>query len=338
MKSTVPSPALWTAALLVALALVFRLPASSSEPEALREAIGRSLPLIASSAKLAIAERSNCFTCHHSGLPAMAFLAAREKGVAGFEEALAEQLRFTAGVLAKDRERYAEGRGPGGAAFGAGSALWALRLGGWPGDEVTGTVADYILRHQFDKDFWTPPSTRPPAEESPFSATYVAVESLRGYGGDLDEKRLGNRLGRARAWLERSPAQTTEDRVFRLLALASAGSEADQVSAAAAELRAGQREDGGWGQLDELGTDAYATGTALVALAWTDESSRDDRAWRSGIDWLLRDQLPDGSWKVRSRADPFQKYFESGYPHGADQFLSITAACWATVALLHALP
>ena len=52
----------------------------------------------------------------------------------------------------------------------------------------------------------------------------------------------------------------------------------------------------------------------------------------------MSNQLPDGSWHVVSRSKPFQPYFESGYPHGKDQFISIAAAGWATTALLLALP
>ena len=41
---------------------------------------------------------------------------------------------------------------------------------------------------------------------------------------------------------------------------------------------------------------------------------------------------------VKSRSKPFQTYFESGYPHGKDQFISIAAASWSTTALLLSLP
>ena len=47
---------------------------------------------------------------------------------------------------------------------------------------------------------------------------------------------------------------------------------------------------------------------------------------------------PDGTWHVHTRSEPIQSYFESGYPHGEDQFISITAAGWATTALALALP
>ena len=143
------------------------------------------------------------------------------------------------------------------------------------------------------------------------------------------------RTAQARNWLLKTNAQNTEDRVFKLWALHSV--RADTKSAAQDLLRT-QREDGGWAQLESMSSDAYATGTALVALHRTGSIVANDPAYQRGLQWLLKAQLSDGSWHVVSRAKPFQKYFESGYPHGKDQFISITAACWATTALTLALP
>jgi hypothetical protein len=56
------------------------------------------------------------------------------------------------------------------------------------------------------------------------------------------------------------------------------------------------------------------------------------------VDFLLKTQREDGSWLVRSRSKPFQTYFESGFPHGKDQFISMAATGWATAALSLALP
>ena len=56
------------------------------------------------------------------------------------------------------------------------------------------------------------------------------------------------------------------------------------------------------------------------------------------VTFLLASQLEDGSWLVRSRSKPFQKYFESGFPHGKDQFISCAATGWAVTALALACP
>jgi hypothetical protein len=59
-------------------------------------------------------------------------------------------------------------------------------------------------------------------------------------------------------------------------------------------------------------------------------------AYRKGVQFLLTTQLADGSWFVRTRAHPVQVYFESGFPHGHDQFISAAATNWATLALMRA--
>ena len=121
--------------------------------------------------------------------------------------------------------------------------------------------------------------------------------------------------------------------MFRLRSLELLGVEQAQISAAAEELANQQRDDGGWSQLPDMTSDAYATGSALVALHQAGGMKADDPIYRKGLAYLVCTQLEDGSWHVVSRSKPFQTYFESGYPHGKDQFISIAAASWATMAL-----
>lgn len=306
-----------------------------ADEASIRAAIAKSLPLIENSSKIAIEERSNCFTCHHTGLPVMTFITARERGFQIDAANLQTQLDFTVRFLAKGRENYLQGKGQGGHAFTAGSALWTLKIGGRKADATTGAVVRYLIGHQKEMHHWKPPSIRPPSEESPFSATFFAIEGLKAYQSDTQRAACEERLVNARQWLDKTRPQTTEDRVFRLWALHSA--QCDTL-AAARDLLQTQREDGGWSQLADMTSDAYATGTALVALHRTGSVKADDPAYQRGVSWLMKHQLADGSWHVVSRAKPFQKYFESGYPHGKDQFISITAACWATTALALALP
>ena len=60
-------------------------------------------------------------------------------------------------------------------------------------------------------------------------------------------------------------------------------------------------------------------------------------AYRKGISNLLQTQLSDGSWLVHTRSYPVQRYFESGFPHGPDQWISAAATSWATLALTFTL-
>jgi hypothetical protein len=108
----------------------------------------------------------------------------------------------------------------------------------------------------------------------------------------------------------------------------------EQIETAAHALLQLQRSDGGWAQTAEMSSDAYATGAALVALHEAGNLPVGDSAYRAGVKYLVDTQQADGSWHVVTRSKPIQKYFESGFPHEKDQFVSMSATNWAAWALL----
>ena len=304
----------------------------------IRAAVERSLPLLTAGARGSIEKRERCFTCHNQGLPIMALSMAQTRGFKINAEELQKQVKFTANFLTLNRTNYLAGKGQGGQADTAGYALWALENGGWQPDATTAAVSEYLLLWQKDLEHWKPQSRRPPTEQSLFTSTHAALRGLKTFGTPEQRERIEQRTEQVRAWLLKTPAQDTEDRVFRLRGLRVAGAADADIRTATQELLASQRADGGWTQLKEMETDAYATATALVALHQAGGLATTDEAYRKGLHHLLAQQLADGSWLVTSRSKPIQSYYESGYPHGTNQFISISAASWATTALTLALP
>src|SRR5262249_56862091 len=103
--------------------------------------------------------------------------------------------------------------------------------------------------------------------------------------------------------------------------------------------KAAQNSDGSWSQIPGIRAEAYPTGEALYMLHLSGGVPTSDPAYRKGVEWLLRNQLADGSWFAATRAVPVQPHtFESGFPHGWHQFASAGASSWATLALLFTLP
>ena len=98
-----------------------------------------------------------------------------------------------------------------------------------------------------------------------------------------------------------------------------------------------QRADGGWSQIPTRPSDAYATGQVLVALNQTGHPASSG-AYQRGVAFLIANQKADGSWQVGSRrrdeVSRGQEYFETGFPHGRDQFISYAGSAWATMALI----
>jgi hypothetical protein len=107
------------------------------------------------------------------------------------------------------------------------------------------------------------------------------------------------------------------------------------MKAAIREVLGAQRSDGGWSDLASMSSTAYATGKALVALRTSDVPATDS-AYQRGVQYLLKTQMPDGSWYVKTRAAALQPYFDNGFPHGVDQWISAAGTSWATMALTFA--
>src|SRR5207247_9925317 len=99
-----------------------------------------------------------------------------------------------------------------------------------------------------------------------------ALSCMQPFGTEAQPERMAVRTNQVRDWLIKTPAEDTEARVFRLLSLNAAAASTGDIAAAAKELLSKQRADGGWAQLDSgepptaIESDAYATGSALVAL------------------------------------------------------------------------
>jgi hypothetical protein len=177
---------------------------------------------------------------------------------------------------------------------------------------------------------------RPPLETSDFQVTAATIRSLLAFAPKSQETEYRKSAERAVRWLETAEPASTEDYTFQILGLIWGGGSREAVRKAGSRLLALQRSDGGWGQITRLASDAYATGQALVALRQSGTLAPGDAPYQRGVRFLLNSQMEDGSWLVRTRSPSFQPYFESGFPHGYDQFISAAASNWAVMALLPA--
>ena len=309
-------------------------PAPTPTVKELRKAVESALPTLAKGAA-GHAERKSCFACHNQATPMLAFSAAKARGFDLPADLPRSQAEHIVAFLEENRERFKDGRGTGGGSATAAYALFTLELAGHKPDEHTAAVVGYLLKTQADRDHWRTNARRPPTEESDFTTTYLAMRAQRVWGpaAKADGDRIAKRIKSAGAWMVKTPAKETEDRVFRLWGLKEANADAKEVAAAAWELLQKQRADGGWSQLDGGASDAYATGSALVALHEAGGLKADSPAYRAGVAYLVKSQRADGTWFVKSRSKPFQPYYESGFPYEKDQFISIAASGWATAAL-----
>jgi hypothetical protein len=305
--------------------------------ETIKASVNKALPLILKS----LAEypkHRDCFSCHHQAVPVLAVATAKSKGFAVEADAIAEPVELTEADLRTALKSYQKGEGQGGGVTRAGYAMLTLELGGRMQDEVTDAVSSFLLSRQDPVDHWRSSSNRPPSEASEFTSTYLALRALAAFAQKDQAEKVADRVAKAKKWLSEAKPKDTEDRVFQLLSLKVVSADPELISKAAENLLKTQRDDGGWSQLDNQPSDAYATGSALYALQQDGGLATDSPAYRKGLGYLLMTQREDGSWFVASRSKPFQPYFESGFPHGKDQFISMAATSWAIIALSLSCP
>ncbi|HTE18697.1 MAG TPA: ankyrin repeat domain-containing protein [Armatimonadota bacterium] len=292
------------------------------------------------------AKRTGCASCHHEGIARFTTGFAQARGYKINAAFAKEQEKRVLGqygemlpLLRKAVENPAETKNVpivdvGDLAPTNGTLLLGLAEHRTPANEALAAAAVVLARTQTPDGDWRFGFMRVPVQSSFFSTTAMTVRALRAYAPTEHAAEMEGRIARARQWLLAAPVKDTEDRVFRLLGLKWAGATAEERRKAMDELRSTQRPDGGWGQLDRAKSDAYATGSALFALAQGGELPVTDPVYQRGVQFLLRTQEDDGTWYVYKRAIPANNYFDAEYPYGQSQYSSHMGACWATMALM----
>jgi ankyrin repeat protein len=296
-----------------------------------RQAISAALPLLYD-ASAEFFKRSGCTSCHHNVLPAIAFAAARSAGIFVNSEKVRRNYLQSAAWVNGNREAFFQDVRFAGGATTVAYLLWGLDSDRHDRDRATDAAIHHLAGSQSINGAWRVRSDRPPIESGGVAPTALSIRALRTYMIPGRKAEFERRIRRASKWLAEYPARTGEEKAMRLLGLVSAGANAESIRTAATTLAADQRKDGGWAQLSTLSSDAYATGQALYALQAAGRLTRASLA--NGTRFLLRTQLADGSWHVRSRAFPIQpNYFDTGFPHGRDQWISAAATSWACIGL-----
>jgi hypothetical protein len=308
----------------------------------LRDAVKDSIPLLQRT-DANFASNSGCISCHNNSLPAMTVGLARKRGFQMDEKTASSQVRVNASVLEKNRDKLHEGY-----LFSVGDnfsdgivayLLLGLHEENYAPDLNTDIAARFILARQNPNGEW--PSahadTRQPLCSLYIGRTALAMRSLQLYAPRASRAPYDKAVQLAASWLAKAQSFNNDDRTWRLSGLAWAGMDKVATQKARQELLATQRTDGGWADLPSMPSSAYATGKSLVALH-IGGVPVSDPAYQRGIKYLLTTQQEDGSWYVKTRALGFQPYFDAGFPHGYDQWMSAAGTSWSAMALTLALP
>jgi ankyrin repeat protein len=279
-----------------------------------------------------------CVSCHSNSLPQMAVGLARKKGFEVNLEQVKKEVSFAIATDAPYLEPNRLGSSIGGGSDTIGYTLMGMAAAGSPADALTDAHIHYLSLNQTLDGAFRNTSYRPPSEYSAFTTTAVALRAFKLYPLPGRREEFEERISRAKRWLLSAKPFSIEERSMQLNALADAGASTSERAPFVKALKASQNPDGSWSQLSGIRSDAYATGQALYALHVSGDVPANDPVYQKGVEWLLRNQLADGSWFTPSRAVPVQPHTFESFPNGWHQFISEAASSWATMALLFTLP
>lgn len=283
-----------------------------------------------------------CASCHQGTATAWTLAEAKERGYPVQEAALAENFAWSrerfAGI---DQPRAADPRTQTVNLAALQFGLMALTNPGQksvPPAELE-RLGTHFLNTQQENGSWTwatiPAGNRPPpvfeSDEVATLLAYLALEDRLPKEKPEASPVAASREKAAR-WLESTPAgDSTQAAALRLYVAARDRVSRPKREAALAALLARQNADGGWSQMRELPSDAYATGQALYFLQLSGVDAHRPEV-KQGLAYLVAAQQEDGSWKVTPRAHLGAKPFTHPEP-----IVSIGTA-WATMALMRLVP
>jgi hypothetical protein len=200
-------------------------------------------------------------------------------------------------------------------------------------------IAAHLVRHQEKDGSWAwssaPPKNRPPPFfESDEVATLLALAALRPrVPADANEKSdIRDAFNNGEAWLAKAkPTGTTQALALRVMVKALAGETVEKLQADVNQLLRRQNKDGGWGQLQDAASDAYATGQVLYVLSVAGVNPTREEVTR-GVAFLVATQKEDGSWPMKSRSQPGAEPYKNPVP------ITYFGSAWGTLGLMRSVP
>ena len=303
---------------------------AAGQPPAPREAVERSMPVLRAGSSGTFTG-GGCAACHAQPLTTIAATLATARGWRVERDDTASSQAVA--TLLASAQILLQGREGGGSPDTQLYTAMMMAAQNAPPSLATDALVHFLAGKQRQAGNWAGiGATRAPIQDGDFSRTAMGIRALATYGIPARRVEFAKRIERAAAWLASQTPRSTEDRIMQLLGLKWANADARAREARTRELMAAQRPDGGWAQTPYLISDAYATGQVLYTLREMGVPATDP-ALQRGAMFLLRTQEEDGSWHVTSRAMKIQPYFESGFPHGHDQWISQAGTAWAAMGL-----
>lgn len=308
--------------------------------QTIQRTVDRALRFVVKDAAKWRSERG-CATCHHGAMTVWALSEAKFRGYAVDAETLADEVKWTkdlfVGQFSKPRDQrwgYNFVSVPGMYLATMSDTLPVLSR-----DEVN-RVAVHLERHQESDGVWQMPPPNPngspPTYESQETLALWALLAWEPHVPAHGAKNDSNRTARERAvarLAQVTPTQTTQSLALRLRLRVREGDSPVQLQQCIDQLLRRQNGDGGWSQMKDMSSDAYATGQVLWALSFAPISTEHVAIGRA-ISFLVANQQESGAWPMTARSHPGAKLTKPRYLVPITYF----GSAWATLGMVRFVP
>jgi von Willebrand factor type A domain-containing protein len=193
------------------------------------------------------------------------------------------------------------------ATFGAMGYAQADEASGRTSDRELFYTVDFLVKSQApDGSIALDGNPEPPILQGDIMIMGNALVAMKWAATHSRDPKYGKAAERGFTWLAATDPLTTQDRVFKIVALDHYGApdQKRQAWSLVEELAGQQQADGGWKESDKVdSSNAFATGEVLYAFKQAGVSVRSDM-FRRGVDYLLKTQVlsdtssDNGSWRA----------------------------------------
>ena len=273
-----------------------------------REAAQRGLDWLQHAAPVWITNH-NCFGCHVQAQVLMGQAVAYKHGYRVNTRSVRRIYEFT-----REQSSWGSWWNPShsATAFGAMGVTYAAEILGTADDKeypytdrgLLGESSDRLVQRQEEDGAFPVDELAPPIVQGKFMTTANALVAIKRTAAHIDDPKYAMAAERALAWIASHEPETTQDKIFKVIALMHHGTPEQKRSAwsVVETMAAEQQADGGWKEdATSKGSNAFATGQVLYAFKQAGISIHGDM-FRRGVDFLLKNQINDpasldnGSW------------------------------------------
>jgi squalene-hopene/tetraprenyl-beta-curcumene cyclase len=309
--------------------------AAAAEPAPnVKEAIDRGLSFLAKD-NLAWKENRKCAECHHAPFTIWALNEAKKQGHVVDDKALSE---LSSWVVTEAHLAKLAAKPPKQEQIELNEAPLLLALAIEAGDakatpDALKKMLACVINDQDKDGSWKLSLEFRPIGSSPQTLTTLALLALSAPNAPDMGKEGSSAKEKGLKWLRDARSdEELQTTALRLILWRRLELPATEWEPLVNKLRSAQNADGGWSQIKEAKSDAYATGQALYALAEAGVKP-DDEAVRKAQSFLAKSQREDGSWAMVSRA-----IMRDGKPPKNLEPITHAGSAWAVMGLVRSSP